>query len=63
MLGVYYPGQAYPGRAPAYPAILYTPTYYYRATVPQDLRTIAVSRERRTVIVPRESRAASTEPT
>ena len=25
MLGVYYPGQAYPGRAPNYPAVIFTP--------------------------------------
>jgi hypothetical protein len=54
LLGVYYPGQAYPGRAPAYPAVVYTPTFRYRATVPYEARTVTVRREARTAIVPLE---------
>jgi hypothetical protein len=54
LLGVYYPGQAYPGRAPNYPAVVYTATFRYRATVPYEARTVTVRREARTAIVPLE---------
>lgn len=54
LLGVYYPGQAYPGRAPNYPAVVYTATFRYVARVPYESRSVAVRREARTAVVPQE---------
>ncbi len=61
LLGVYYPGQAYPGRAPDYPPVAYNPTFRYLARVPYESRTATVRRETRTAIVPQDRRSASME--
>jgi hypothetical protein len=61
LLGVYYPGQAYPGRAPDYPPVVYTPTFRYVARVPYESRSVIVRGETRTAIVPRDRRSASME--
>lgn len=58
LLGVYYPGQAYPGRAPDYPPVVYTPTFRYVARVPYESRSVTVRREARTVVVPMDRIAA-----
>ena len=56
MLGVYYPGQVWPGRAPDYPPIVYVASYEYVAIVPYESRTAVVRQEPRTAVVPYEPR-------
>lgn len=58
MFGAFYPGQSYPAQAPDYPAVVYAPTFRYRATVPYELRTVTVRREARTAVVPLDRVAA-----
>lgn len=61
MFGVFYPGQMYPAQSPEYPAVIYNPTYRYRAVVPYESRTVAVKRENRVIVVPHDTRSADME--